>query len=305
MLNKHSAILYGLAVIVGALGFAGMYRAAGYGGLFYLALVANLLLIPAQGYVLLRDYRKAFSKIENANEKLEEIVAERTEELRKSHDAIRELIANISHDLRTPMTAIRGYIELMMAGVTDEEYLESAYLRVNQVESLISDLFLLTQISEKRMDINLIPLDTADYLRTCQSQYQSIAEQKGLTLHFTNKAEGSSALVDRNFIMRITDNLMQNAFHYAESRIRLTTSREGDLIVITVADDGPGIDPEIMPFIFDRFFKKREEGTGLGLSIVKELAEAMHGEISVRSVPQIDGADYGRSELVLKLPAGI
>ncbi|MCL1848802.1 MAG: HAMP domain-containing histidine kinase [Clostridiales bacterium] len=315
MRRKETAVLLGIAIIVGILGLVYLYGATGYGGVFFLALAVNLLLVPTQWMILTRNYRKALAQTEFANVELEEVVAERTEELQKSHDAIRELISNISHDLRTPMTAIRGYIELMIAGETDKEYLESAYLRVNQVESLISDLFLLTQITEKKMEMNIISMDTAEFLRTCQQHYQSIAEQNGISLITRNDAENSSALVDRNFIMRITDNLMQNAFHYAASRIRISACREGDYITIIVADDGPGIDPEIMPYIFDRFYKKREDGAGLGLSIVKELAGAMNGEISVRSVPRsaisqhcadgYEGEEFGRTELALKLPVGI
>jgi signal transduction histidine kinase len=264
--------------------------------------------------VLAHDYGEALTWHENTNVLLERTVAERTEELRKSHDATRELVGNISHDLRTPMTAINGYLELLMEndgiGGADREYLESAGIRVNQMNKLISDLFLLSRIMEQKLNMAVGPLNTEELLTICQNQYHSMTEQKGISLITQNDAAGCAAAADRDSLMRIMDNLMQNALYYAKSRIRIAAEKAGAGIIISVSDDGPGISEEIILHIFDRFYKGRKDGTGLGLFIVKELAAAMNGEVSVISDPGSacpegvgESLDY-RTVFTLKLPPG-
>ena len=291
-----------------------IFEAVGYSGLFFPSLTANLLLISVQSIVLAHDYGEALTWYENTNVMLERTVAERTEDLRKSHDATRELVGNISHDLRTPMTAINGYLELLMAnggiGGSDREYLESASVRVNQMNKLIGDLFLLSRIMEQKMNMVLGPLDIEEFLAVCQNQYQPMTEQKGISLTTQNDAVGCAAAADRDSLMRIMDNLMQNALYYAKSRIRIAAEKTGSGVIISVSDDGPGISEEIVLHIFDRFYKGRKDGTGLGLFIVKELAAAMNGEVSVISSPESvvlesvgESLDY-RTVFTLKLPPG-
>jgi len=277
--------VYVLLYILMVLSYSGLY-------LFPEILISFGLLV-FQSAALAYHYRSGFGQIEKSNERLEELVAKRTEELRKTNEATRELISNISHDLRTPMTAIHGYMELLMASATideaDMEYLEGACLRVAQMESLIDDLFLLTQLNEKKMNMRVYSMETSEFMRICEKQYQTLTENMGLTLDVQNDAECGEAMIDRDFLMRIMDNLMQNAMSYAESKIKISAKKEDDYIVFSVIDDGPGIDPETLPFIFDRFYKKRVNGSGLGLCIVKELANAMGGEVTARSYQKNSG----------------
>jgi len=251
-------------------------------------------LLIFQSIALAYYYRSSFGQIEKSNSRLEELVAKRTEELRKNNEATQELISNISHDLRTPMTAINGYMELLMASPniddTDLEYLEGASIRVAQMESLIKDLFLLTQLAEKKLSMHVDSMKTKDFMKICENQYQPLTDNKGITLIVQNDAECGEAMIDRDWLMRIMDNLMHNAVSYAESKIKIAVKREDDYIVFSVVDDGPGIDPEALPYIFDRFYKKRVNGSGLGLCIVKELANAMGGEVIARSRQKAKGA---------------
>ena len=301
----HMAYVAGFTVY----GILCIFEAVGYSGLFFPSLTANLLLISVQSIVLAHDYGEALTWHEDTNVLLERTVTERTEDLRKSHDATRELVGNISHDLRTPMTAIHGYLELLMAndgiGGADREYLESASLRVNQMNKLIGDLFLLSRIMEQKLDIVISPLDTEEFLAVCRHQYQPMAEQKGIAMAVQNNAIGCEAGADWNFLVRIMDNLMQNALYYAASRIMIAAEKSGSNVVITVSDDGPGISEEIIPHIFDRFFKGRKDGSGLGLFIVKELTAAMNGSVSVVSNPEGAGEPREfRTVFTLKLPPG-
>ena len=282
-------VIYALLYTLTALSYTGVY-------LFPVVLI-SLGALAFQSVALAYYYRSSFSQIEKSNERLEELAAKKTDELQESNKAAQALISNISHDLRTPMTAIRGYMELLMASPSldgaDMEYLEGACLRVAQMESLIDDLFLLTQLAEKKLTMRMHPMETEEFARIYQTQYRALTEEKGIRLIVRNDAARREAMIDRDFLMRIMDNLMQNAIYYAESKIMIRIKEENDFIILSVADDGPGIDPEAIPLIFDRFYKKRTNGTGLGLSIVKELAEAMGGEVIARSLLAL----YSNTEL--------
>ena len=130
-----------------------------------------------------------------------------------------------------------------------------------------------------------------------------MADQKGISLMIQNDAAGCTAAADWSFLVRIMDNLMQNALYYAASRIGITAAKAGDHIAISVADDGPGISEDIILHVFDRFYKGRKDGTGLGLFIVKELTAAMNCEVSVVSDPEgVDEHNEYRTVFTLKLP---
>lgn len=269
---------------------------------------AFLIFTFIETMILARIYTDFYYEKESLLLNMEERVAERTEELADANDRLvllekrkNEFIRNISHDLRTPMTAIRGYMELLMQDDTQKSeehqiYIESAHVRTRQMEKLIQDLFFLTRMTEEGICVYKTPLSVSDFLNESEKNYRTIARQKNLHIIKEDAAQTVTIHVDRDLLLRIMDNLMQNALHYAKTTIILSAKIEEDHVRISVIDDGEGIEKEDLPHIFDRFFKKRKDGTGLGLYIVQELALAMGAKPFANSIP-----DY-RTELGVRFP---
>lgn len=257
---------------------------------------AYVIITFIETVILARMYTNFSYENERLLKHMESLVVERTAELAGANEQLllmeqtkNELISNISHDLRTPMTAIRGYMELLMDGIHEgtehQEYIESAHTRMEQMENLIKDLFLLTQLTEKSTLVEITPVKISEFLAKCYKNYKPIAKQKGIGLTLKDGSGHASVRADKNFLLRIMDNLMQNALYYAKSSIIIAVKIEDKTVVFGVTDDGEGIDKDSLPYVFDRFFKKRKDGAGLGLCIVKELATAMGGEVFADSIP--------------------
>lgn len=286
---KNSVLLFYFVgfIIYGALI---LFEAAGYNRLFFPSMTSSLALILSQAVVIAYNYSGAFERLEKSNIILEETVAERTEDLRRSHEATKELISNISHDLRTPITAVRGYMELLLSRGTLEEtekaYVESAYVRAGQLERLIKDLFFLTRITVKKLSLNIEEIDAGEFLAECLEGFRAEADLKGIELSL-DMARVHSLKVrgDRVRLTQIIDNLLQNALFYAKNHVSINAGTKDGRPYISVCDDGEGISADDLPFIFDRLYKKRKDGTGLGLSIVKELAAMMGGTVFAESRP--------------------
>lgn len=268
---------------------------------------AFLIFAFIETVILARTYVDFTHENERLLSNMEALVSERTSELASANEQLRlmeqtknELISNISHDLRTPITAIRGYMELLMEisegdGEAYRDYVKSAHARTDQIEGLIKDLFLLTQLTGKNIPLDITVVDISEFLRGCHKSYKPIAGQKGLTIILKDKAQGIRVPADKGFLLRIMDNLMQNALYHAKSSIVISGRLEDEDIIFSVADDGAGIDKEALPHVFDRFYKRRKDGAGLGLCIVKELACALSGEVFADSIPN------KRTEFCVKL----
>jgi two-component system OmpR family sensor kinase len=217
----------------------------------------------------------------------------------------RAFILSVSHDLRTPLTSIRGYAEAMIDGAisTDEDQARAANVitaEARRLERLVADLLDLARIDARQFSLAERPIDAADTVRTAVDAFRPAATDLGLSL----EVEGPTTLsahTDADRLAQIVANLLENALKYATSNIvvELAAYGTGDLDV-RVRDDGPGIDPNDLPRVFDRLYVSRtipgrSVGTGIGLAIVRELAGAMGGQAWVD--PATGGATF-----VVRLP---
>jgi two-component system sensor histidine kinase BaeS len=217
----------------------------------------------------------------------------------------RAFILSVSHDLRTPLTSIRGYAEAMIDGAisTDEDQARAANVitaEARRLERLVADLLDLARIDARQFSLAERPVDAADTVRTAVDAFRPAATDLGLSL----EVEGPTTLsahTDADRLAQIVANLLENALKYATSNIvvELAAYGSGDLDV-RVRDDGPGIDPNDLPRVFDRLYVSRtipgrSVGTGIGLAIVRELAGAMGGQAWVD--PAARGATF-----VVRLP---
>ncbi len=199
----------------------------------------------------------------------------------------RELISNISHDLRTPLSALQGFIDTVLAksdltNTDRERFLQSAQKHGKRLNVLIGDLFELSKLES----ISALPeteiFCVAELVQDIGQTYQTLSEQKQITLDVTT--DGQSCLTRGNIslIHRALENLLINALDAVQENGTITISIKRKLseIIVSVSDNGPGISEQDLVRIFDRFYQdkapKRKHSSGLGLAIVKRIMD-LHG----------------------------
>jgi two-component system phosphate regulon sensor histidine kinase PhoR len=216
-------------------------------------------------------------------------------ERRRLDQVRRDFVANASHELRTPLTSIRGFVEALEDGAaadppTAERFLGKIHTHADRMGALVEDLLELSRLESGERPPVREPVDVAEVADDVAASFAELAERKGLTLACQHKP-APTVTTDGDRLRRILENLVENAVKYtpAGGSVRIETCGGGGAAQVVVSDDGPGIPPEHLPRIFERFYrvdKARSRdlgGTGLGLSIVKHLAESIGATVSVAS----------------------
>lgn len=236
--------------------------------------------------------------LDNVNSALE--VREKTEH------QIRAFIADASHELRTPLAAIKGYSDMLRWTEPLSESGQSSLARIDsqteRMSRLVEDLLTLARLDEGR-EPKLETVDLTELLIECTSDMQAAGRDH--VWHLDVPQEPVEVVVDRSQIQRVILNLLSNARKHTDEGTRVIAGLAVDRVnreaVVSVVDNGPGIAPEFLPKIFDRFTradKARSGTTGLGLAIVQAIVQAHGGSIQVQSQP-------GHTEFTVRLPLGI
>jgi two-component system phosphate regulon sensor histidine kinase PhoR len=215
----------------------------------------------------------------------------------------RDFVANVSHELKTPLTAIKGYVEMLLGGAaadpdTSRRFLSKIDANVNRLSDLVHDILSLARI-ETHDEFGGVPegarVDWRSVIQAVAAAHEDAAVSKGITLA-VNLPQGPMVVTgDRESLRQILDNLAGNAIKYTQAGgkvwIEGRVSGEGAICEVSVRDSGIGIPEKHLDRIFERFYRvdkarSRElGGTGLGLSIVKNLVASLGGEIRVESNP--------------------
>jgi signal transduction histidine kinase len=228
-------------------------------------------------------------------------LAVRAEALAAADRARRQLLADVSHELTTPVTAMRGYLDtLRMPELALDEPTRARYLGIisdetGRLERILGDLLDLARLEGGGGTLNLDDVPIEELFERVIARHGRAAEEAGVTIRTEIASDSTEVRGDRDRLEQALQNLAANALRYAPSgsAITLNARREGDFVVLSVADAGPGIPPEHLPHVFDRFFKADASrasgqgtgGSGLGLSIVKAIVERHGGSVSVDSRP--------------------
>jgi two-component system sensor histidine kinase BaeS len=209
------------------------------------------------------------------------------ERLQANEDARRNLLADVTHELRTPLTIIQGNLEGVLDGIypRDDAHLAPILEESRVMARLIEDLRMLSLAESGALTLQREPADLSALARDAATAFQGQADAAGVTLG-VSAPEPLIANVDEMRIRAVLNNLIANALRYTpgSGTVTVDVARDGDKARIEVSDTGKGIPPDVLPHIFDRFYKGRDSlGTGLGLAIAKQLVQAHGGEIVAES----------------------
>jgi len=210
----------------------------------------------------------------------------------------KELIAHISHDLKTPITSIKGYVEGIRDGVADtpekiKHYIQTIYTNAVDMDHLIDELFLFSKLDLGKLPFEFEEMDLKNYLTDYIEELSFDLRKQNVNVHFQYDPVGSYlVLADRDKFKRILANIINNSLKYmdkAQKDLNLSLISINDKVKIIIADNGPGIPEDSMPFIFNQFYRAEQSrnkltgGSGLGLSIAKMIVEEHNGTIQVES----------------------
>lgn len=234
-------------------------------------------------------------------------------DLRRMEEIRRDFVANASHELKTPLTSIRGYSETLLAGgiapAEQREFLDTIARNAERLQRIVDDLLDLSRLESGRWQPELTAIAVPE---VAASSWQAFRERAraGRVGWEIDAEDDALALADHRALEQVFTNLYDNALRYtpagggirvtvrAEARMeppsgngggRAAASVRGPWVVVEVADTGSGIPRDVLPRIFERFYRadparsRAEGGTGLGLSIVKHLVESMGGVVTAES----------------------
>lgn len=222
--------------------------------------------------------------------RLKELIENRIEH----EETTRELISNISHDLKTPLTAIKGYTEGIMDGVADtpekmDRYLRTIYTKANDMSVLVDELSFYSKIDTNSMPYDFMPININDYFNDCIHELTLDLEVKNTDLGYFNFVEDTQEVwADPEQLKRVINNIIGNSVKYIDKPRGIINIRIQDaeaFVLISIEDNGKGIDQSEASQIFERFYRtdasrnSSKGGTGLGLAISRKIIEEHGGKI--------------------------
>jgi signal transduction histidine kinase len=223
------------------------------------------------------------------------VLEENNAKLRELDQIKSRFFANISHELRTPLTLLLAPLETLLRRFTLEadtkELLVTMHSNGMRLLKLINDLLDLVRLESGRMEIKREPVPVADFVKGLASAARQVADDKRLRLETYVEPVVGTVVGDRDKLEKIVLNLLFNALKFtpAGGRVELRAEKQGEALVLTVADTGMGISEQNLPHVFDRFWqadgssKRKYQGVGIGLALVKELVEVQGGQVTVQS----------------------
>jgi len=211
----------------------------------------------------------------------------------KAFDQQQSFVSNASHELRTPLTLMRATADFGLRTHPSQEQgqvLQDIIDETDYMNHLVDDLLLLSRLDAQRLQLAREVIPVAELVTETVRQMEKLGQEKGITL--TADAAAGNIIGDRARVRQVLLILLDNALRFTppNGTIRLSAKPAGKSIEMVVSDNGPGIPPEHLPHLFERFYQVRTNATndsrsnGLGLSIAKALIEAQNGTIRIESM---------------------
>ncbi|MCX8532831.1 sensor histidine kinase [Chryseobacterium luquanense] len=210
----------------------------------------------------------------------------------------KEYIGNVSHELKTPLFSIQGYVETLVDGGVDnmtirDKYLERIGISVERLIAIVNDLDMINRLEAGEINLTVSKFDVNILIKEIFDLLDLEAEKNNTVLQLQTLHSQIFVEADKQKVSQVFINLISNAIHYAnrqEAKVVVKTSVLRNKVLIEVIDNGMGIKAELLPRIFERFYRvetsrsRRQGGSGLGLAIVKHILEAHNENITVESV---------------------
>lgn len=256
----------------------------------YFNILISLAFILVIGVLMFFSVKSILKRLDRLNKEKQEV-----ENMRK------ELVANVSHDLRTPLASIHGYIETLLMkkdsldASTQEKYLNTTLQSTEKLKQLVDELFELSKIESRERKLNIESFSIKELAFDVMSHLNVTAQENGVTLNVDANGDVPAVRADLALIDRTLQNLVSNGIKYCSSgdKVTIRLRREGQKVVVTVADTGAGISADELPHVFNRFFKGKSSkpGTGLGLAIVKSIMD-LHGTTCKVQSKEGEGTEF-------------
>jgi signal transduction histidine kinase len=221
------------------------------------------------------------------------------------------MLADLAHEMRTPVATLDGYLEAILDGVQQADEATVTMLRdqVARLARLAQDITLVTTAEEGRLSMSRKPVAVAGLVDSAAAQAAAAYAHRGVTLDVHLAEDAADAVVQADAIRlgQVLTNLLDNALRHTPpgGHVELGVGLEGDAVHLSVSDDGEGIPPEHLPFVFDRFYRvdaardRAHGGSGVGLAIAKAITHAHGGTVTAASPGPGRGATF---TLTLPLP---
>lgn len=232
------------------------------------------------------------------------------ESLQQAEQSRRDMTADIAHELRTPLAVQRAHLEAIQDGVypLTAENLDPILQQNHTLARLVEDLRTLALADSGQLTLNRTPNDLSELVKHVIERFKPQTDSRQVELHLQPaQAPLSLVSIDPVRIEQVISNLVTNALRYTpeKGRISLSLSAQSGQVQLQVHDSGPGIHPNDLPHIFERFYRaghsrsREEGGTGIGLAIARQLAEAHGGALTASNHPE------GGALFTLSLPVRV
>ena len=265
----------------------------------------TFLLSVLFGSILIRSVKNEIRRKEELQIVMDKLAAANVE-LKRLDQSKTEFISIASHQLRTPLTAIKGFVSLLLEGsygavsAPISDVLDKIYTANERIVHLVEDLLNISRMESGRLKYEYAEVNVLELLNELRDTFSLVAKKKGLDLAFELPKETIPfAWIDRQKTFEVVSNLVDNALKYTVAgSVRVHTESSTDFVRISVTDTGVGIDADMMPVLFQKFSRGKEGGkmhvggTGLGLYVGKSMIEAQGGRIGVVSEGSGKGSTF-------------
>ena len=245
--------------------------------------------IPVRGDNELSDIAM---QVNHMAEEIEQLM----EKEKQAEETKNELITNIAHDLRTPLTSILGYLDILstrkdLPEETRQNYIRIAHDKAKHLQQMIEDLFGFTKLSYSRQTANMQPIDIITLLAQLLDEFYPVFENNEMEYEYHPDAQNFVIQGDATLLVRLFDNLINNAIKYGKEgkRLIVNTKTKNDTITVDIINFGKVIPQKDLDRIFEKFYRAEASrnsatgGTGLGLAIAANVARVHGGSIEAKS----------------------
>ena len=231
----------------------------------------------------------------NAFNEMSERLSESIEDRDRIDKSRKEMIAGVAHDLRTPLTSVKGYVEGLRDGIANtpekqERYLNTIYDSTLSMEKLLDELLTISRLELGNIELDREEINVYSFIEDCKNEIAPVLEKEGFEFEVINNCNDSdTVMLDTNRFSRVIQNIVSNSVKYARKdavgKIKIEAQSYEKSVIISLTDNGMGVEGEELSRIFDTFYRADKsrtnvkEGSGLGLSVCKQIVELHGGHI--------------------------